>query len=160
MDIDKFYEIDLERDIKILLAHYRHNQQLGQGSDDILNAVFVGSVIKGRLLLDMMGIKADHKNNSIKLSQIKKGDINSSTIGGRLANSSDIDGNENLLFRYLTSVNKAEAHRDGYDINNDEAFHPGTLLILNLVNKCMYKPTGRQIKFQYARTLLELSNQG
>ena len=85
MDINKFYDIDLERDIKVLLAHYRHHKQLGQKTDDILNAVFVGSVIKGRLFLDMLGIKADQKNKSIFLSQTKSGDINALTIGGRLA---------------------------------------------------------------------------
>ena len=158
MDINKFYDIDLERDIKVLLAHYRHHKQLGQKTDDILNAVFVGSVIKGRLFLDMLGIKADQKNKSIFLSQTKSGDINALTIGGRLAEPKDLIGNENLLFRFLTSANKAEAHRGGYEENNDDAFHPGTLMILHLVNKCIYETSGRTIKCSYAQSLLRDSN--
>lgn len=154
MDINKFFEDDLERDIKVLLAHHRHHKTLGQGSDDILNAVFVGSVIKGRLFLDMLGIKADGLHKSVKTGQSKKNDINALTVGGRLADSEDINGKEDLLFHFLTSVNKAEAHRDGYDTNNDDAFHPGIEFILQLVDNCIYKPTGQQIKFDYARKLL------
>src|SRR5688572_13372899 len=103
MNQNTFFDRDLERDLKVFLAHYRHHKSLGQGSDDILNAVFVGSLIKGRLFLDMLGIKADSKNQSVKLGQSQSGDITALSIGGRFVTSYDIEGKENLLYRFLTS---------------------------------------------------------
>jgi hypothetical protein len=112
MDTDRFFKIDLERDIKILLSHYRHHQVLGQGDDDILNAVFVGSIVKGRLFLDMLGFKADKDNQSLFEGKVNTGDINARSLEGRLATKTDLKtGEEKILYNFLTSVNKAEAHR-------------------------------------------------
>lgn len=154
MDIEKFIQTDLERDIKILLAHYKHHEILGQKNDDILNAVFVGSIVKGRLLLDMLGIKANSEGG-LYFDKEKSGDINAKSIGGRLAKPSDlIKGEENQLCNFLTSVNKAEAHRNGYAQNNDDLIHPGILTILRLVNICIYQHSNRQISYDYAKNIL------
>lgn len=154
MDIDKFINIDLERDLKILLAHYKHHEVLGQRNDDILNAVFVGSLVKGRLLLDMLGIKAN-ASGGLNFDKEKTGDINAKSIGGRFAMLNDLkDGEENMLCSFLTSVNKAEAHRNGYDQNNDDLIHPSILTILRLVNVCIYQFANRQINYNFARQTL------
>ena len=154
MDIDQFININLERDIKILLSHYKHHKVLGQGDDDILNAVFVGSIVKGRLLIDMLGIKAN-SSGGLNFDQEKSGDINAILIGGRLAKHIDLlEGEENMLSDFLTSVNKAEAHRNGYDQNNDAKIHPSILTVLRLVNTCIYNHSNRQISYNYARQLL------
>jgi len=154
MDVDKFINIDLNRDLKILLAHYKHHLVLGQKDDDILNAVFVGSLVKGRLLLDMLGIKAN-SSGGLHFDKEKNGDINAKSIGGRFASPNDLkNGEENMLCNFLTSVNKAEAHRNGYDQNNDNLIHPSILTILRLVNTCIYQHSNKQISYDYASQIL------
>lgn len=154
MDIDKFISIDLERDLKILLCHYKNHKTLGLGDDDILNAVFVGSLIKGRFLLDMLGVKSN-SNRKLCLGKVRNGDITAKLIGGRFVLEEDfIDGEEAMLCDFLTSVNKAEAHRNRYDQNNDDIIHPSILTILRLVYICIYKQTDRQIGYEYAKKII------
>ena len=153
MDIDVFYSKDIERDLKILLSHHRHHVSLGQKEDDILNSVFVGSLIKGRLFLDMLGIKA--KKGGLDFEVNKGGDINAVKLNARFATRSDLlPGEEQMLQDFLTSVNSAEAHRDGYQQNNDSIIHKSIETILRLVNVCLFQSTGRTINYHYARRLL------
>lgn len=156
MNADSFYKIHLERDIKVLLAHYKNEKKLGNGADDILNAVFVGSLVKGRLFLDMLGIKANKKTKKVNFHRSNPDDITADIIGGRLANENDLtDYEKEMLNQFLTAVNKAEAHRDGSEENRDGIIHPSILLILKLVNMCIYQHAGRQIGYGYARKLLK-----
>jgi hypothetical protein len=153
MGIDLFYSKDIERDIKILLSHHRHHVALGQKEDDILNSVFVGSLIKGRLFLDMLGIKA--KAGGLDFGKSKGRDINALKLNARFATSSDLlPGEEQMLADFLTSVNSAEAHRDGYQQNNDSIMHTSVETILRLVDVCLFQTTGRVINYHYAKKLL------
>ncbi|MFH1321941.1 MAG: hypothetical protein ABII90_14980 [Bacteroidota bacterium] len=155
-DINDFFNVDMERDIWILLSHYRHHEWLGQEYADILNSVFVGSIVKGRLFLSMLGIKADKQNNTTSLHNEEKGNITAKTLDGRFAESTDFkNGEREMLYRLLTSVNKAEVHRDGYDETNDEIIHPSILAILRLIDDCIYEHSGRKIKYEYAQQLLK-----
>ena len=138
-----------------MLSHDHHHELLGQEYAEILYSVVVGSLVKGRLFLSILGVKADKTNKTTSLQNEESGNITAKTLGGRFATETDFkDGEREKLFKFLTSVNKAEVHRDGYDENNDDIIHPCILTILRLINDCIYQHSHREIRYEYARKLL------
>src|ERR1700759_4119392 len=91
IDIEKYLDEHLPYSIRILLTHKKLTENTYQGDPDLLESCFVGSLIKGRMLLEMLGVGHNAKTGAIKKYDHHENDISATDLRGKLIDlSSDL----------------------------------------------------------------------
>jgi hypothetical protein len=139
---DKFFKDHLPYNIGILLAHYINTKKSWQGDKYILQSMFVGSIIKGRLFLETMGVTYS-KSNGLVIHNRNDDTVYARHLDGKEIDIDKLDENTcNLLYDFLFLTNKAEAHLTSLEdierVNRQHIIHPAILKILELVKEHIY----------------------
>lgn len=151
IDPEKYLNEHLPYSIRILLAHKKLTNKVYEADKDILEAVFVGSLIKGRMLLEVIGITIKRNGKALRDKECKEGDgnINAAHLGGKIIKCSDIIEIEKMeLLHFLIATNKYEAHLTDQSIDRDlEKIKPAVQIILRLIKENIYEPNNIPFPF-------------
>lgn len=130
---NQLLKIDIPYSMGIMNAHSKNTENPWHGDVNILNAMFVGSLIKGRLFLELLGLKLNHGRLDIKSGGT---DIRIEELGGTRVVISDLSADQiEILRKFLISTNKHEAHLTVVDHDNLEHIKPAIQLINILLKK-------------------------
>ncbi len=148
-----YYNDHLPYSIGIFLKHKNLTAGRYRGDVDILNAVFVGSIVKGRMLLDMLGIALNQAKPPQLYRKEPKGDDVCAThlANGTMVVIDDLsDEDKNALKHFLIAVNKYEAHLTKQEVPRDlDQIKPAYQVILRLVRDHVYKPNNVPFKWEH-----------
>ncbi|TAL58047.1 MAG: hypothetical protein EPN85_12535 [Bacteroidetes bacterium] len=151
IDKEKYLKEHLPYSIRILLAHEKLTRKIYEGDKDILEAIFVGSLIKGRMLLEVIGITIKRDGSSLRDMEWKEGDgnINATHLDGKIIKCSDVNEKEKMeLLHFLIATNKYEAHLTDQSIERDLAkIKPAVRIILRLIEENIYAPNNIPFPF-------------
>lgn len=136
--IEHILKIDLPYSLGIMNAHSINTKKPWHGNKHVLNAMFVGSLIKGRLFIELLGLKLENK----RLSEKKGGaDINIESLGGTKVYLNELSGEQiEILRKFLVSTNKHEAHLTNQENEGLDHIKPGFDLINALIRKHVPTP--------------------
>ena len=126
--------IDLPYSLGIMNAHTSNTRKPWHRYKHLLNAMFVGSLIKGRLFIELLGLKLDNK--SIAQKKLGGSDINIENLGGTRVLLEDLSSEQKeILCKFLISTNKHEAHLTHQEYGSLDHIKPGFELINTLLKK-------------------------
>ncbi len=155
IDIGKYLREHLPYSIETMFSHHVYKIKYHEkiiDDNQILRGVFVGSITKGRMILEVLGIKL-HANGEIQedpnLTKDKIGEDNKNTsvyadnLGGKLVNVVDLKNNfpdemENIK-HYLIAANKYELHltKQRYEVDLKK-YDKALPFILKLIDEHIY----------------------
>ena len=125
--IQHILNIDIPYSIGIMNAHSRSTVKAWYGDKHVLNAMFVGSLIKGRLFLELLGLKLEDKKLALKH---KSSDISIEALGGTRVSLEELSSDQTeTLRKFLISTNKHEAHLTSQEHDGLDHIKPGFELI-------------------------------
>ncbi len=170
IDIDKYVREHVPYCIEIMLSHevYRKKYHEKINDNQILRGVFVGSITKGRMLLEVIGIKL-HNNGEIQdepdLKKDKPGEdldktpVHSDDIRGKLANvkalKDEFPEDMEKIRHYLVAANKYELHLTKQQHDRDLIKYDDAIpFIKKLVDEHIYlfHSNNRQIREELLQT--------
>lgn len=154
-EIEKYLKEHIPYSLNIMLGHIQFIKRYYPSTvndSQILQSVFVGSLTKGRMLLEAMGVKLnvaatdiqDRPNKSTKGKDVWADDLN-----GRLVDIQDLKLNNviqyDFLKHYLIAANKYELHLTTQDVGRDlDKYNKAIPIIVALVDQSFYLTTNNQ----------------
>lgn len=165
IDIDKYLREHVPASIEIMLSHEVYKEKYHPDKIDdnqILRGVFVGSITKGRMLLEVIGIKL-HANGQIhdnpKLTRDKPGEdsndvpVHADNIRGKMADIAALKNQLSLdmekIRHYLIAANKYELHLTKQRYDRDLKLYDQAIpVILKLIDEHIYltHPDNKKIR--------------
>lgn len=141
IDKEKYFEEHIPYNLGILLAHYKNTKKPWTQDQNILRAMLVGSLVKGRLFLEVLGITySETEGKLVPKLKGKLDNIYSTDLGGDMIIIDTLDNaTKELLYKYLYITNKAEAHFTTDRPYDNSVIHPAILKIASLVKIYIYK---------------------
>jgi len=150
IDVQKYLKEHIPYSIKILMTLRKLSSNTYYGDPDILNAAFVGSIVKGRMLLEVLGISL--RKNGKELYNRERNpngdDLTAEDFGGKLVKVEDLNKEKyETIKQFLVAVNKYEAHLTEQNVGRDlKKVKSGYELIFQLVKENVYTPNGKQLE--------------
>lgn len=134
-------EEDIPYSLGIMNAHSKHTQTSWTGDQNILRAMFVGSLIKGRLFLEFLGVTIDNRGFLKAKSNYRNDDISIEHLGGTMVKLDALtDIEQEIIRKFLISTNKHEAHLTPPEEENDlDHITPAFRIINQLLAKHLPK---------------------
>jgi hypothetical protein len=127
---------DIPYSLGILNAHSKYTSKPWTGDPDILRAMFVGSLIKGRLFLELLGVCVNKNKELKRKERYLEDDIRIEDLGGTTVDLETLQTQEKeILAKFLISTNKHEAHLASPENDDLEHIKPAILLINQLLRK-------------------------
>ncbi|MGB3947633.1 MAG: hypothetical protein WBM13_06595 [Bacteroidia bacterium] len=155
IDIDKYLREHVTYSIEIMLSHEIYKEKYHQikiDDNQILRGVFVGSVAKGRMLLEVIGIKLltnGQINEAPALERDNLGEdsdktpVHADNIRGKMADiislNSRIPQDMEKVRHYLVAANKYELHLTKQRYDRDLKLYDQAIpVILKLIDEHIY----------------------
>lgn len=165
IDIDKYLKDHVPYSIEIMLSHEVYKEKYLPKTIDnnqILRGVFVGSLTKGRMLLEVIGIKL-HTNGRIndnpRITRDKPGEdsndvpVHADNIRGKMADIAALKNQIPLdmekIRHYLVAANKYELHLTKQRYDRDLKLYDQAIpVILKLLDEHIYlaHPDNKKIR--------------
>lgn len=165
IDIDKYLRDHVPYSIGVMLSHEIYKEKYHPktiNDDQILHGVFVGSIAKGRMLLEVIGIKLHsngeiHDNPKIKRDVIGEDSnevpVHADNIRGKMAVISklknEIPSDMAKIKHYLVAANKYELHLTKQRLDRDLNLYDQAIpIILKLIDEHIYltHPDNKRIR--------------
>jgi hypothetical protein len=164
-EIEKYLKEHIPYSLNIMLGHIRFiNRYYPNPVNDsqILESVFVGSLAKGRMLLEAMGVKLNVAATDIQdtpSKNIRGKDVWADDLNGKLVDIQDLKTNRfiqyDFLKHYLIAANKYELHLTAQDVSRDlDKYNNAIPIIVDLVDQNFYltTPDNRIMRTELVKT--------
>ena len=165
IDIDKYLREHVPYSIEIMLSHEVYKEKYHHikiDDNQILRGVFVGSIAKGRMLLEVIGIKLQTNGQINETPDLKRGNpgedadktpVHADNIRGKMADivslKSRIPQDMEKIRHYLVAANKYELHLTKQRYDRDLKLYDQAIpVILKLIDEHIYlaQPDNKKIR--------------
>jgi hypothetical protein len=143
-EVERYFSIHLPYRLGILVAHQNLCAAGGCNVAGVLNATFVGSVLAGRTLLEIMGVRRDPMKGCLRQSSARLHDVDAKHLGGTYIDVLNLSSADRSLFEdFLRMADKGVVHFTFPEKHAVDQTHIALDRIRHFVKLHIYDATGR-----------------